>query len=215
MLPGRVNLRLVRGLICINVGFVLIAFGIVLVLNSGLGANSWNVLHIGLSLSTPFTLGQSIQIVSLILVIVNWSLGERPGLATILKMVVVGLFVDAIVFLKVVPPVQTLLLRYLFMVGGTICMGFGSAVYIKAGLGRGPRDGFMFALRRLTSWPLMLVRTVIEAAALFLGILLEGPFGIGSVVITLSFGWVLQVSISFLELLEKKYYRREEPPLPT
>ncbi|NLA05888.1 MAG: hypothetical protein GX881_09290 [Firmicutes bacterium] len=189
-------------------GFFFIAFGIVLILNSGLGANSWNVLHIGLSLSTPLTLGQSIQIVSLILVIVNWCLGERPGLATILKMVAVGWFVDLIVFINLVPLAGTWFTQYLDMIGGTLCMGLGSAVYIKTDLGRGPRDGFMFALQRLTSRPLILVRTVIEAGALVLGILLKGPFGIGSIVITLTFGWVLQGSLSFFKLLEKKLCRR-------
>lgn len=193
-----------RRLMIANAGFIFIAFGIVLVSHSGLGANSWNVLHIGLSLTTPLSLGQSIQVVSISLVAINWCMGERPGLATILKMVLVGLIVDGILYLGIVPAAQSIFLQVLFMLGGTVCMGFGSALYIKTGLGRGPRDGFMFVLKRLTNWSLVLVRTAIELAVLFLGILLKGPFGIGSIVITLMFGWVMQGSFSLLGYLENK-----------
>src|SRR5690554_3426049 len=74
----------------LNMGFVFMALGIVMIVNSGLGANSWNVLHVGLSIATPLTLGQAIQVTSLSLIAINWILGEKPGLATFLELIVVG-----------------------------------------------------------------------------------------------------------------------------
>jgi uncharacterized membrane protein YczE len=79
---------------------------------------------------------------------------------------------------------------------GMACVGLGSALYLPAGLGAGPRDGLMIGLNRKTGWSLRLSRTLVEASALGIGILMGGKFGIGTLVFAFGIGPVVQFSLA-------------------
>ena len=71
-------------------------------------------------------------------------------------------------------------------------VGFGSAIYLMAHLGPGPRDGLMTGLQRVTQYPIARVRTSIEIAVVMLGFFLGGTVGLG----TLVFAFVIGPSVS-------------------
>ncbi|MEJ7652146.1 MAG: hypothetical protein WKH64_01705 [Chloroflexia bacterium] len=69
------------------------------------------------------------------LILITVLLGERPGLGTVLNMVLIGLFVDAIQWTRLVPEGagRSVVVRFAMDVGGVAAVGAGSALYIKAG----------------------------------------------------------------------------------
>jgi uncharacterized membrane protein YczE len=81
-----------------------------------------------------------------------------------------------------------LLARLAMDVIGVGTIGVGSALYIKAGLGAGPRDGLMLVLSRRTHQRVGLVRAGIELTALLAGWLLGGTAGVGTAVFALGIG---------------------------
>src|SRR5438128_4018723 len=85
-------------------GISLFALGIVLTLRSGLGLGPWDVLHQGISRHTPLTFGQASQLVGAVVIIAGLLLRVRPGLGTVLNMLLIGFFVDRIIGAHVVPP---------------------------------------------------------------------------------------------------------------
>ena len=80
-------------------------------------------------------------------------------------------------------------------------LGIGSALYLGAWLGAGPRDSLMVVVGQRSGIGLGVVRAGIELCALAVGWALGGTVGIGTVVFALGIGpaleggmWVLQRS---------------------
>ena len=74
------------------------------------------------------------------------------------------------------------------MAGGILLVAVGSAFYLGASLGPGPRDGLMTGIHRRTGWPIAAIRATIEVSALVVGILLGGTFGAGTIAFALLIG---------------------------
>lgn len=174
-------------------GLVLFGFGIALMVRADLGLAPWDVLHQGVAERTGVAIG-TVTILTGIVVLLLWiPIRERPGLGTLLNVLVIGLVVDAT--LAVVDAPQALWQRIAFLALGIFAFGPGSGLYIGAGLGPGPRDGLMTGLAR-RGHSVRLVRTGIELTALAVGALLGGRVGIGTVAFAMTVGpnvhWFLE-----------------------
>ncbi|MDQ3856320.1 MAG: hypothetical protein M3281_08025 [Chloroflexota bacterium] len=192
-------------------GLFLFALGIVLTLHSGLGLGPWDVLHQGLSEQIGLTFGQTSILVGGVLVVLTVLLGERPGLGTVLNMLLIGLFIDLIRSTGLVPYAVShgFALRLGMDCAGVGTVGVGSALYIKAGFGAGPRDSLMLALRRLTGVRVGVARTCIEVTALVTGYLLGGTVGLGTAVFALGIGPA--VDLAFRAFNVHAHTSRPEP----
>ena len=180
-MPNRFLERLARCL----VGLAFFGFGIALFLESHLGVPPWDVFHKGLADKLDVSIGNVIIGVGVLLLLLWIPLRQKPGLGTILNAIEIGLVVNVAKDLLGEP--EELWIRGLMLVGGLLVIGFGSALYIGAGLGPGPRDGLMTAFAR-RGHPLWLVRTVLEFSSLAVGYALGGDVGVGTVLIACSIG---------------------------
>jgi uncharacterized protein len=71
---------------------------------------------------------------------------------------------------------------------GLVLFGVGSAMYIGAALGAGPRDSLMLVGSLRARTRIGAVRAAIEVTALAAGMLLGGTFGVGTVAFALLIG---------------------------
>src|SRR5690606_1595178 len=117
---------------------------IVLFIRSHLGLGPWDAFHYGLHLQTGMSVGTASILAGLVIVFINLALRVRPGVATVLNMVLIGVFID--LRLPVVPDAGKLLAAASFFGGALVLVGLSSGLYIGAGFGQGPRDGLMMAL---------------------------------------------------------------------
>lgn len=163
-------------------GFFVLAAGVQTTVQAGLGVSPWDVFHLGVAGRTGLTLGQVSELVGLIIVAVTWPLGVRPRLATILNMVLIGVFIDWLARLGIVPQPQSFLAALVQVTAGYLLLGAGTGFYLSAGLGAGPRDSLMLVLTRRTHRTVALVRTIMEGSVLGVGWLLGGPVGWGTVI---------------------------------
>ncbi len=62
-----------------------------------MGLSPWDVLHQGMSRHTPLTIGQASELVGLIILLVAWSLGTRPGVGTLSNMLLIGFWIDRVI----------------------------------------------------------------------------------------------------------------------
>jgi len=179
------------------VGLVLFGFGSGLQVVAGLGLSPWEVLHQGISSRTPISIGVA-GIMTGLLVLAAWiPLRQMPGVGTVLNVIVVGLVIDLTLFL--VDETEILVLRWGFLLGGVVAVAIGSGIYIGVRLGPGPRDGMMTGLAE-RGLSIRLARTLIEGSALAGGWLLGGTVGIGTVVVGLSIGPLVQVFLPRFDL---------------
>jgi uncharacterized protein len=182
-------------------GLAVIAVGIVALLESRLGLPPWDVLHLGIANHTPLTLGLASVVVGLVVLAAGWALGATPGAGTVANAVLIGLFVDVLTQIGWVEGWSDagLLARLGLVAGGVACFGVGSALYIGAGLGAGPRDGMMLVLSLRSGRRIGLVRAVIEVSVLVAGFLLGGVAGLGTVAFALMIGPAVEASFWLLE----------------
>ncbi len=190
----------------LQLGLLLYGLSIALMVRSGLGMNPWGVFHQGLSEVTGISLGMIVNGVGALVLLVWIPLRQWPGIGTLSNVLVIGVAADAALWL--LPPVEGLALRSVFLVVAIVLNGVATGAYIGAGLGAGPRDGLTTGIVRLTQWEVRWVRMGIEAAVLALGWMLGGAVGVGTILYTLSTGPLMQLFLPMFTL-------RKAEPTPT
>lgn len=181
-------------------GLFLCAVGIVLFLESELGLPPWDVLHQGISEQAGISFGVANVVVSLAVLLVSWALGARIGLGTVLNATLIGSFVVALTSLDAVSALsdESLGIRIALLPLALACFGVGSAFYIAAGMGAGPRDSLMLVISARTGVRIAVARTALEVLALGSGVALGGTAGVGTLVFALGIGPAVELSFRLL-----------------
>ena len=184
------------------VGLAAFSTGIVMTLWADLGLPPWDVLHDGLRKTTPLTFGMAAIAVGVFLVVACLFAGIRPGPGTLANMILVGVFIDLLIATQLGAGVgdEVLVWRILMLVGGIATMGIGSALYIGAQLGTGPRDSLMVAIATKLRVRVGVARAVVEGSALLTGWLLGGTVGIGTAVFAVTIGPAVDVAFSLFRM---------------
>jgi len=181
-------------------GLFLCACGIVCFLESRLGLPPWDVLHQGLAEQLGISFGVANLLVSVAVLVLVWRLRARIGLGTLLNAILVGSFVIALTALDSVDALsdESLGVRIGLIVVALALFGVGSAFYICASLGAGPRDSLMLVTSRRLGIRLGVARTGLELAVLAVGVLLGGTVGIGTLVFAVGIGPAVELSFWLL-----------------
>ena len=165
--------------------------------SGGLGFGPWSVLAEGISKQVGIALGTADILLGIPILFLWLIVRERPGIGTVASAFGVGLAINAG---QVILPEPGLLgWRLAMTVSGVVAVGVGSALYLAADLGPGPRDGLTTGLHRRLGWSIRRVRTHIEGFVLILGFLLGGTVGVGTVLVAFGVGAVIQAALSVFD----------------
>jgi uncharacterized membrane protein YczE len=179
-------------------GLFLYATGIVMTVRANLGLSPWDVFHQGVSLRVGITFGTAHVAAAIVIVAVTALMRERVGFGTLCNMILVGMFVNVLMFGKWVPEMRTFVTGLLMMIAGLLVIAVASFFYMGAGYGSGPRDSLMVVLARRTGRPVGLCRVVIEGIALLCGWILGGRAGPGTVIAAFGVGIAVQIVFTLL-----------------
>ena len=172
-----------------------------MLLESNLGLAPWDVLNQGLSERFPISFGGANIVVGLIVLCIAWALGQRPGIGTVANAVLVGVFIELLLAIDAVDALsdQSLGVRIALIPIALVFFGVGSAFYIGAALGAGPRDSLMLIVSARTGKRIGIVRASIELSVLVVGVALGGTFGVGTIAFALLIGPIIEASFGLLE----------------
>ena len=180
-------------------GYFVYGLGIAFSVNAQLGLAPWEVFHQGMSNQLGISMGVAIQIAGVAILILDVLLHERIGWGTIGNVYFIGLFLDLIQKVGLVPFFQWLLPRVLMMLAGMILISLATYLYLGAQLGSGPRDGLMVALTKKLKLPVGVIRSAIELTALTAGYFMGGSVGWGTLIMPLGLGFSIQTIFSLLK----------------
>lgn len=188
------NLAMWRWIFFIG-GMIFMSLGISLTIKGRwLGIAPWDVLHVGLYQNFGLTIGTWGILTGFIIIIVTaLFLKEWPRIGTWLNMLLIGLFID--LFNWLLPDVSSTAGQTIFFVLGVIVLSYGVGIYVSPNLGAGPRDSLMLLFVDKFGWSLRVVRTAIEAVVTLLGFLLGGPVGVGTIIVVLLSGQIIQFAL--------------------
>lgn len=186
---------------CIT-GLAFFGFGITLFIRANLGLAPWDIFHKGLSEKLDVSIGLVIVGVGLLLLLLWIPLRQKPGVGTVLNALEIGFVVNLTKPLIGEP--DQLVMRMLMVIAGVLVIALGSALYIGAGLGSGPRDGLMLGLsqrsiggRRIS---IRVARTTIELTVMIAGLFLGGSIGIGTLIFMFGIGPLVQLVLPRFEM---------------
>ena len=188
-------------------GLVVFGFGIALMARAGLGLGPWEALHQGIEVRTGIPMGTVSILLGLPILALWWPLGERPGIGTLLNVVLIGTATNA--GNALIPSPEPPLARLAMMLGGVLVIGVGSGLYLAADLGPGPRDGLMTGIHRRFGWSIRRARTAIEVGVLAIAWLLGGAIGLGTLVFAFGIGPVVQAMLGIFDRKGRVARRRE------
>ncbi|MEK4698387.1 YitT family protein [Solibacillus sp. FSL R7-0668] len=180
------------------VGLMVMALGITMTIKGNvIGTSPWDVFHIGMFKQFGLTIGTwSILTGLFIICVTSIYLKRVPKLATILNMLLIGSFID--LFNWLLPEATVFVFEIAYFVAGFFVMSIGCALYIAASLGEGPRDTVMMIIAS-KGYSVKTGRMVMEVIAASIGWLLGGPVGMGTIILALGTGYIIQPALFFFK----------------
>ncbi len=192
-------LNIVKRIPKLMIGFIIIAFGIRLMIDTDLGLNPWGIFHSGFANITGITFGQATQLTGLGIILISTMFKIYPGIGTILNMIFIGYFVDLIKIFNLTPKFSGLTINIIVFFIGLIIFDYGVYVYLKADLGSGPRDSLMLALTKLTRFTAGQNKIMMEITAAITGYLMGGLAGLGTIIAAIFGGIFLDIIFKFFK----------------
>jgi len=171
---------------------MLYSIGIVLTIKANVGYAPWDVFHVGLSLTTGISLGLASIITGIVLIIIVTLSGEKIGIGTLANIVGIGLFIDLIMWLDLIPLVENFVIGIILLLAGLFVISLGSYFYIKSAFGVGPRDNLMVVLNKKIKLPVGVCRSLVELTATLIGWFLGGMVGVGTIISVVAIGFFIQ-----------------------
>jgi uncharacterized membrane protein YczE len=187
------------------IGLFLIGFGVTLTIKADLGAGAWDALNVGLSNAFGLTVGSWVIIIGIILMFLNaFIVKGRPKFFSLITILFIGFSVDFwLVFLLKNVEFDLFLHQVLSLIGGILILAVGVAMYLQTHFAVNPIDQLMISLNERFRLSYMTAKTIGELSALILAFALQGPIGIGTLIITFFIGPII-------ELINKPMTKRYE-----
>lgn len=172
------SLLLTRRIAQLLVGLFLYGIAIALMVRAAIGVSPWDVLAQGVSYKTGIPFGFVTNLIGLVVLAFWIPLRQRPGVGTVLNVLLVG--PSAQLGLWLIPQQTVLWAQVLVFAAGLGLLAVATGLYIGPKFGPGPRDGLMTGMHARTGWPIWIVRTAIEVTVLIIGWFLGGDVGVGT-----------------------------------
>lgn len=200
-----------RRLLQLYTGLVLYGVSTAMFVRANLGADPWNVFHLGVARIFSLNIGMVMIVVGALVLLLWIPLRQKPGLGTISNVIVLGLAADAALVLM--PPIESMVMRSILLLAAILVNAIATGMYIGAGFGSGPRDGLMTGINARTGWSVRSVRTAIELTVLLAGWLMGGTFGVGTVLYALAIGPLIQLCLPWFRIQTRSQKNLVEPTI--
>jgi len=194
-------LRKVNGkkILIVCMGTFLLALGIFLILSESNGADPMSVFLQGVHVRTGLQVGTINQMLNGSILLLVFLLDRRSlGIASLLYVLNIGFFMNLL--FRWVPYVSPGgLLAYGITLLGVFLIGIGSAIFLYADYGAGAVEGLMVYLNSRYGLPLKGIRMAMDASFVFVGYLLGGIVGIGTLMGVLLIGPTIEWTLNELK----------------
>ncbi|MCQ6277566.1 YitT family protein [Bacillus sp. V3B] len=178
-------------------GLAAAALGIALIILSLLGAGPWDSVAVGLNNHLGLTIGMWSIISQVFFTFLTWMIEKtRFRIESIIPIVIRSWFLDIWIYFvfRNADFSSSWEVQLFSLTIGVIIVGVGIGIYVEAQFPTTPIDGLMMAISNRFGWSLSISRISIEANGALCGFLLGGPVGLGTLVVALFLGKIIQTS---------------------
>ncbi|QZY52642.1 membrane protein YczE [Leucobacter tenebrionis] len=183
-------LRLVPGLLLYGIADAFM-------IRAAIGVDPWTVFAQGLAVHSGLSIGLLTNLIGLAVLLLWIPLRQRPGIGTVLNILLVGPGIELGLWL--LPAPEALWARVACFAFGLVLLAVASGLYIGAHLGPGPRDGLMTGIHLRFGTPIWVGRTGVEITVLLIGWALGGDAGPGTLAFALLIGPLCGITLPLLD----------------
>ncbi len=201
------KMQYLRRTLRVLAGLAVSAVGIVMMLQANIGLDPWNVFHQGIELVTGLSFGTATIIAGAIIILISILLGESFGIGTLANIFCTGPIIDLILASNLIKQQTSFWPGLLMMIGGLEFIAIGTWMYMVAELGSGPRDSLMVALAKRLPLSVGVCRSASELLVTFLGWLMGGSVGLGTIVAAAGIGTFFQINFKLLHFQADKLHQ--------
>jgi uncharacterized protein len=184
-------------------GIIILSLGASLTIKANMGVGAWDALNVGLSRIFGLTVGTFVIIIGLILLFVNaLLLKSRPDYMAVFTFFIIGTLIDfwmLVVFRNFEP--NEFILKLVTLVVGLLIIGLGVAIYLQPKFPLNPIDNFMMGVSKRLGVSIVVAKTIGELIALVLALIVKGPIGFGTIIVTVGIGPSIQLFVPIIEKL--------------
>lgn len=174
-------------------GLFFISLGINITIASGFGTGGWDAANIGLVQHFGMSIGFWLNVWAIIYLILSALLEKkRIKIECLLTSFIIGFCVDGwnILFSQI--HMQAMWTQFLMFLLGITTTSFGAGLYLVSDLPVNPIDYLMVVLTKSCSLSITIAKYIVEGSGLILGFVFGGPIGLGTVLMILLFGPMIQ-----------------------
>ncbi|MEH7096270.1 YczE/YyaS/YitT family protein [Neobacillus vireti] len=170
-----------------------------------IGLHPWEVLNVALYQHFGLTIGTWGVICGLVLILISLFIARSYiSIGTILNALCIGPIMDFFLWLDILPKATNTWIDYLILLSGMIITGIGGGMYVAAGIGAGPRDGFMLSISDKTGLSVSKARVIVESVVLVIGLFLGGPVFMATFIYTFIQSPIFQRSLKIFKGVKER-----------
>ncbi|WP_347157448.1 YczE/YyaS/YitT family protein [Pontibacter chitinilyticus] len=194
-------------------GLLLFGFGNAIAVKvKYLGLHPWEVLHVALYQKLGLSIGTWSAIVGLLLTAVSWFIDRKyVNIGTFLNALLIGPIMDFFLWLQVLPEASHTYRDFLQLACAIVVVGIAGGLYVAAGIGAGPRDGFMLSMAERTGLSVAKARIAVEFVVMVIGFLLGGPIFVATFFYSLIQSPIFQVMLRYFKRLRATLTGQQVP----
>lgn len=184
----------------ISLGLAISSFGTALFYASNLGSSPMATFSDGVHNVLNISYGTANTLVNVLMLIILIFIGKNYiNIGTILCVFGIGPLVNFFMFLLRDFPIaeSPMIVRYIFILIGTVTMGVGLGLYVAVERGYGPLEAIVKILCERKDVSYTKAKILQDLVLVVLGILLKAQWGGGTLIAALLTGPILQKSIHF------------------
>ncbi|NRD78634.1 YitT family protein [Bacillus sp. BRMEA1] len=175
------------------------------------GLHPWEVLNVALYQHFGLTIGTWGVICGLFLILISVFFNRKYiNIGTVLNALCIGPIMDLFLRLDILPKATHSWIDYVILLSGIVITGIGGGMYVAAGIGAGPRDGFMLSISEKTGISVIKARIMVESFVLIIGLILRGPVFIATFLYTFIQSPVFHRSLKLFKWLMDSIARRKK-----
>ena len=180
-------------------GILILTLGVALSSKAGLGTGSLDSINFALASRTQLNL--SIVIVLMAFVAIFISAVIRRGklsFKTLMTAIFMGVFTESWVKIIDVINVDTIAQQIIIFSLAIFCVSLGIAIYLRPKFPANPNDDIIVALNEVLGLKMGTAKLFIDIIAIVIALLLKGPVGIGTVLMTVLIGPIVNLINSII-----------------
>lgn len=180
-------------------GILILTLGVALSSKAGLGTGSLDSINFALASRTQLNLSIVIVLMAFIAIFISAVIRRgKLSFKTLMTAIFMGVFTESWVKIIDVINVDTIAQQIIIFSLAIFCVSLGIAIYLRPKFPANPNDDMIVALNEVLGLKMGTAKLFIDIIAIVIALLLKGPVGIGTVLMTVLIGPIVNLINSII-----------------